>query len=257
LYYSTSHQQWLGTPLIHWTRDDIDTYLRRNGIEVQTTGRSGCVTCAFGAHLAADAGDENNLQKLHQSNPKMWLQALDGWGYRPALDTIHVAYRHVGPHGTQNTLSSEHALSPQVPMQDLPVEWHPTAFEAHLSAIPRDLFADHLDRLARRDRGWEGLDVGAWTDVPSLAKLVEIPTRVLAERLQGDASGTWERRRTEVGGVGLLEVRALDAERACDHLDQWCVAHDRDHRAAILDAVVDLRPRPADHPRQEIHSFSA
>ncbi len=97
MYNSTLHGQWLAHPLTHWREMDLRKFCqeRKLIIERPTDGeglpsRSGCTTCAFGAHLAKADGKENALQRLKRDNPKMWETAMDDWGYRHALDVAGV-----------------------------------------------------------------------------------------------------------------------------------------------------------------------
>ncbi len=96
LYNSSLHGQWLGHPLTHWRREDVDSLLERHGVTVlrpgNGTGRSGCVTCGFGAHTENAKGRLNSLQELSRSNPKLLAAALDTWGYRAALDAAGIPY---------------------------------------------------------------------------------------------------------------------------------------------------------------------
>lgn len=97
LYESTYHgRMWIANPLAFWTQEDRERYLRENDIvchQPQTIrGGSGCVTCMFGCHMAAQAGEENALQQLAKMNPRLHAEALDEWGYREVLDLLEIPY---------------------------------------------------------------------------------------------------------------------------------------------------------------------
>jgi 3'-phosphoadenosine 5'-phosphosulfate sulfotransferase (PAPS reductase)/FAD synthetase len=97
LYDSARHGQWLCHPLTHWRTADVEAYLARHQIVVERSGRSGCATCAFGAHRDQLKGVESTLQRLARENPKMLATALDVWGYRKALDIAGISYQLFTP----------------------------------------------------------------------------------------------------------------------------------------------------------------
>lgn len=93
--YDSRYGYWIGTPLVYFTADDVAAYHKRHGIEMERpdngSGRSGCVTCAFGCHLPTEGG-LNSMQKLGKTNPRLHAIALDDWGYREALDIAGIKY---------------------------------------------------------------------------------------------------------------------------------------------------------------------
>ena len=96
LYRADTHDMWMCNPLSFWTGSDVQRYLQENGLHVHkpdtAQGGSGCVTCMFGCASRAAAGEKNAMQDLKVRNPKMWLEALDEWGYREVLDLLEIPY---------------------------------------------------------------------------------------------------------------------------------------------------------------------
>ena len=90
-------------PLSFWTDQDILHYIEDRHIPIcsvygdvaekdgklQTTGetRTGCVFCAFGAHLEKYP---NRYQRLHETHPKLWKACMDQFGFRDVLNYINV-----------------------------------------------------------------------------------------------------------------------------------------------------------------------
>jgi len=98
LYNSTRNRMWLCHPLTHWTKGDIEHYKSQVGIRLESipteTGRSGCVNCAFGCHIAQAMGQKNSLQILAERNPKMHAHTMSNHRFQEAcdiagIDTIH------------------------------------------------------------------------------------------------------------------------------------------------------------------------
>lgn len=96
LYYSSRNGQWIANPLSHWLAEDVKQYHRDRGIVVEQipteTGRSGCVNCGFGCHLAQRDGVRNSLQILHDMNPAMWKKTMDEWGFRKACEIAGIEF---------------------------------------------------------------------------------------------------------------------------------------------------------------------
>ena len=112
---SESHlriQQWLKTgcnafdakrptsmPLSFWLESDVWEYLRRYEVpysKIYDMGyeRTGCIFCAFGAHLDTQPTRFQRLQKTH---PKLWRYCMRDWdagglGLRQVLEYIGVPY---------------------------------------------------------------------------------------------------------------------------------------------------------------------
>lgn len=96
LYYVEQKALWLCNPLSFWSDADVARYLEENNLVVlkpdTPNGGSGCVTCMFGCLSRASEGVANNMQDLKTRNPKLWLAALDDWGYREPLDLLGIPY---------------------------------------------------------------------------------------------------------------------------------------------------------------------
>ena len=80
------------TPLAFWTGADIDEYIRMHDVPISpiyTMGyeRTGCMFCAFGAHLEQEP---NRFQRLEQTHPKQWAYCMDKMGMRKVLRHISV-----------------------------------------------------------------------------------------------------------------------------------------------------------------------
>ena len=96
-------------PMSFWTEQDVLLYLKRFNVhyasvygeiveddkgELHTTGcaRTGCVFCAFGAHLEKEP---NRFQRLKQTHPKLWEYCMKPWnegglGMKEVLESIGV-----------------------------------------------------------------------------------------------------------------------------------------------------------------------
>lgn len=88
LYNSTRNRQWICNPLIHWSHEDVVRMLDRHNIVMERpgngTGRSGCVNCGFGCHIAQREGTRNSLQLLFDTNITMWNRTMKDWGFEEA-----------------------------------------------------------------------------------------------------------------------------------------------------------------------------
>lgn len=88
LYNSTRNRQWICNPIVHWSEDDVIRCLKEHNVtmEIPTNGegRSGCVNCGFGCHIATKKKQQNSLQALKENNPVMWLKTMDEWKFREA-----------------------------------------------------------------------------------------------------------------------------------------------------------------------------
>ena len=96
-------------PMSFWTEQDVLLYLKRFNIpyasvygeiaeddkgRLHNTGctRTGCVFCAFGAHLEKEP---NRFQRLRQTHPKLWEYCMKPWdegglGMKEVLESIDV-----------------------------------------------------------------------------------------------------------------------------------------------------------------------
>ena len=88
LYNSTRNRQWICNPIVHWSEEDVQKTLARFGVVLERpgngSGRSGCVNCGFGCHIASQRGEENSLQMLHRTNIAMWNRTMKEWGFEEA-----------------------------------------------------------------------------------------------------------------------------------------------------------------------------
>lgn len=96
----------VSTPIIFWTEQHILKYLRENNIEVAAcygrqivknsvwsfTGlnRTGCMFCAFGAHLESSP---NRFQKMETSHPQIYNYCMEKLGLRPVLQYCGIPHR--------------------------------------------------------------------------------------------------------------------------------------------------------------------
>ena len=81
------------TPLAFWMEADIWAYIRENNLPyspIYDMGykRTGCVFCAFGAHLE---GRPNRFERLHKTHPKLHRYCMKTLGMQKVLDYCHVA----------------------------------------------------------------------------------------------------------------------------------------------------------------------
>lgn len=82
----------ISSPLAFWTKQDILRYIKNNNIPIasvygeivedggklKTTGRdrTGCIFCAFGAHLEKSP---NRFERLKQTHPQLWEYCMKPW----------------------------------------------------------------------------------------------------------------------------------------------------------------------------------
>lgn len=90
-------------PMLPWTEDDVWSYIRKfnveycevyndryvNGIFVEGEKRTGCMFCAYGAHLEKG---ENRFQRMAITHPKLWNYCINKLGMDEVLDFIGVKY---------------------------------------------------------------------------------------------------------------------------------------------------------------------
>jgi len=93
----------ISRPLLPWSEADVWEYIRRfnvdyseiydnriiNGRTIKGESRTGCMFCAFGAHL--EKGN-NRFQRMYYSHPKQWNYCINKLGMSEALDFIGVPY---------------------------------------------------------------------------------------------------------------------------------------------------------------------
>lgn len=90
-------------PMLFWTEQDVWDYIRLydveyceiyddrvvNGVAVKGEKRTGCMFCAFGAHLEKN---ETRFQRMAKTHPKQWNYCINKLGMGKALDFIGVKY---------------------------------------------------------------------------------------------------------------------------------------------------------------------
>ena len=93
----------MSRPMLPWSEDDVWEYIKRfnidysviyddrivDGVEVKGESRTGCMFCAFGAHLEKG---ENRFQRMYYSHPKQWNYCINKLGMAEALDFIGIPY---------------------------------------------------------------------------------------------------------------------------------------------------------------------
>ncbi len=91
-------------PMLFWTESDVWQYITERGLDyasvyddrvvngqaVPGEARTGCMFCAFGAHLESVP---NRFQRMAVSHPKQWSYCMNNLGMGEALDFIGVEYR--------------------------------------------------------------------------------------------------------------------------------------------------------------------
>lgn len=79
-------------PLSPWTEDDIWEYIKKFNVSYSTIydmgyERTGCVFCAFGAHMD---GTPNRFQLLAKTHPNLYRYCMDNLGMRDVLKYVGV-----------------------------------------------------------------------------------------------------------------------------------------------------------------------
>jgi len=82
----------VSTPIAFWQEGDVWQYLRQFKVPysiIYDMGepRTGCMFCAFGAHLD---GTPNRFQRMAETHPKQWAYCMDKLGMREVLEFIGV-----------------------------------------------------------------------------------------------------------------------------------------------------------------------
>ena len=75
-------------PMSVWCQSDVEEYIRRNNLEVCSVyekgwKQTGCVFCAFGAHME---DSPNRFQRMKLTHPKLWSFCMDKLGMREVLE---------------------------------------------------------------------------------------------------------------------------------------------------------------------------
>lgn len=81
-------------PIAFWTHDDVWAYIQTYKIPYSPLydmgyRRSGCVFCAFGAHMEKEP---NRFQRLRETHPKLYKYCMERLGMAEVLDFIKVPY---------------------------------------------------------------------------------------------------------------------------------------------------------------------
>ena len=79
-------------PMGFWLEKDVWDYLKLFNVPYSSIydmgyTRTGCVFCAFGAHLEKEP---NRFQRLHDTHPKLWKYCMENLGMQEVLDYIGV-----------------------------------------------------------------------------------------------------------------------------------------------------------------------
>lgn len=87
-----NYGQNLATPLAHWKESDIWDYIAAFSVPhcaeiYKEYHRTGCVFCAYGAHMEKGEG---RFQKLKRTHPKLHAYCMDKLGFREPLKFIGV-----------------------------------------------------------------------------------------------------------------------------------------------------------------------
>ena len=93
-------------PMSFWMQNDVLAYLKENNLKyasvygdivgangkLHTTGvkRTGCVFCAFGAHLEKEP---NRFQRLAKTHPQLYDYCMNNLGMAEVLDCVGVAWK--------------------------------------------------------------------------------------------------------------------------------------------------------------------
>jgi 3'-phosphoadenosine 5'-phosphosulfate sulfotransferase (PAPS reductase)/FAD synthetase len=82
----------MSMPLAFWMESDIWEYIRTKDIQYSSIydmgyDRTGCVFCAFGAHME---GDCNRFQRMKKTHPKLHTYCMDKLGMKEVLDFCHI-----------------------------------------------------------------------------------------------------------------------------------------------------------------------
>ena len=121
----------MSRPILPWLEEDVWHYLKHNNVEyssiyddrvvdgVPVSGetRTGCMFCAFGAHLESGT---NRFQRMYYSHPKQWKYCIVKLGMAEPLDFIGVPYYPEG-------VTYMPGEGPMLPPAKVPPVWDATA----------------------------------------------------------------------------------------------------------------------------------
>lgn len=93
-------------PMLFWSESDVWEYIHKNsvpycsiyddreidGVVIPGERRTGCMFCAFGAHMEKG---ENRFQRMAVTHPKLWNYCINKLGMGEALDYIGVPYKPI------------------------------------------------------------------------------------------------------------------------------------------------------------------
>jgi len=94
----------MSRPMLFWLEEDVWAYIKKYNVEyakcyddyvladggvVSGETRTGCMFCAFGAHLEKG---ENRFQRMAKTHPKQWNYCVNKLGMGKAFDYIGLAY---------------------------------------------------------------------------------------------------------------------------------------------------------------------
>jgi 3'-phosphoadenosine 5'-phosphosulfate sulfotransferase (PAPS reductase)/FAD synthetase len=79
-------------PMWFWNEEDSWQYIREHNLTYPSVydhgeRRTGCMFCAFGAHLEKEP---NRFQRMRMSHPKQWAYCMDNLGMRDVLGVVGV-----------------------------------------------------------------------------------------------------------------------------------------------------------------------
>lgn len=95
----------MSRPMLFWTEEDVweythrfnvpyascyDDYVLEDGAIIPGEKRTGCMFCAFGAHLEKG---QNRFQRMFYTHPKQWNYCINKLGMSEAFDFIGLKYR--------------------------------------------------------------------------------------------------------------------------------------------------------------------
>lgn len=82
------------TPIAFWLKDDIWAYIKERGLKYSAVydmgyERTGCVFCAFGAHLEKPP---NRFQRLKETHPRLWQYCMEKLGMAKVLEYCSIPF---------------------------------------------------------------------------------------------------------------------------------------------------------------------
>jgi len=79
-------------PMSVWLQHDVEQYIKEHDVEVCSVyakgwSQTGCVFCAFGAHME---NEPNRFQRMCKTHPKLWSYCMDKLGMREVLKYVGI-----------------------------------------------------------------------------------------------------------------------------------------------------------------------